>query len=179
MTPIVITAISATLSIAVAFTGAVYAVVSPPELISPIAGEKIAQAQQISPTATHTPTPTPTNTPTPTATPTPTPTVTPTPTSIPLTSEVLEGYFEKYAHEYSVDRDQLRKIASCESGFNSQARNGDYSGMFQFATRSWQAKRAQMNLDSNPDLRFNAEESIRTAAYTISAGGISAWPSCK
>jgi hypothetical protein len=35
-----------------------------------------------------------------------------------------------------------------------------------------------MGLDSNPDLRFNADESIKTAAFKIAHGGIGAWPNC-
>ena len=143
-----------------------------------------------SPTATPTPlrqgfvglaapTNTPTDTPTPTSTNTPTPSPTATPTPVPVTSSDLENWFSKYSGEYSVDREQLKKIAVCESGFNSQARNGDYGGMYQFSTSSWQSTRASMSMDTNPDLRFNAEESIRTAAFKISTGGAGAWPSCK
>jgi hypothetical protein len=35
-----------------------------------------------------------------------------------------------------------------------------------------------MGLDTNPDLRKNAEEAIRTAAYKILNGGRGAWPNC-
>lgn len=127
------------------------------------------------------PTPTPTNTPTPTptSTPTPTPTETPTPTPQPIaTSSDLESLFGKYAGEYSVDKEQLKKIAKCESSFNARASYMDYGGMFQFASSSWITTRTQMNQDPNPDLRFNAEEAIKTAAFKISRDGASAWPSC-
>jgi hypothetical protein len=35
-----------------------------------------------------------------------------------------------------------------------------------------------MELDPNPDLRYNAEESIKTAAYLISIGKTYLWPNC-
>lgn len=112
---------------------------------------------------------------------TPIPTDTPTPTPPPaVTAPVdLDGLFSRFASEYSVDREQLKRIASCESHFNNDATNGDYVGMFQFAASSWSAVRSRMNADPNPDLRRNPEEAIKTAAFHISRGGQNAWPSCK
>lgn len=148
----------------------------------------------ISPTATPTkPTPTPTKevTPTvnqvpadsliPTVTPTPTeiPTVTPTPTLPPIPpASDIDGYFAKYSNDYHVDIEVLRRIARCESGYNAHAQYLDYGGMFQFSTNSWIVTRQAMGLDTNPDLRFSAEESIRTAAFKISQNGTGAWPNC-
>ena len=127
-----------------------------------------------SPTPTNTPTPTPTNTPTPTSTPTPTPT--PQPVSAPTD---LESLFAKFSSEYSVDKEKLKRIADCESHFNANANYNDmYIGMFQFSEGSWVSTRTHMNLDSNPALRTNAEESIRTAAYLVSVRGTSPWPLC-
>ena len=162
----------------------------------------IANAQtadtQSTPTIVAEPTPTlffrPTDTPTPwptiapTQTPTPLPAATPTPQPRPKTDQPLaettlitdlETLFTMYATFYQVDREQLKKIARCESSFNPQAVNGDYVGMFQFATQTWIGKRTQMGLDPNPDLRRNAEESIKTTAYMLSLGQQNAWPNCK
>jgi hypothetical protein len=125
------------------------------------------------PTATPTPTPLPTATPTPT----PLPTATPTPTPI-ITSSDLEQLFQKYGDLYQVDKELLKRIAACESGFNNDASFLDYSGMFQFSTESWTLTRQAMNADINPDLRKNAEEAIKTAAFKIAHGGASAWPTC-
>ncbi len=133
------------------------------------------------PSVTPSPTPKPTATPTPlpTATPTPIPTATPTPTPTPIiTSSDLEVLFQKYADIYHVDRELLKRIAACESGFNSNANFLDYLGMFQFSSQSWIATRQGMQEDSNPDLRKNAEESIKTAAFKIANGGQNAWPNC-
>ena len=127
------------------------------------------------PTATSTPSPTPTEAPTPTPTTAPLPTPTPAPV---LTSSDLENLFSKYAGQYSVDKEMLKRIAQCESGFNAAASYLDYGGMFQFSPSSWSVTRTAMNQDPNPDLRFNAEESIKTAAFKISINGPSAWPSC-
>lgn len=136
------------------------------------------------PTLTITPSPTPTNTPTPTATPTPTntptPTATPTPTNTPtpIPPSEFESMFDQYSNQYGIDKNKLKKIAFCESGGNSGANNGIYGGMFQFSAETWQGTRSQMGLDTNPDLRFGAKESIETAAFKISRGGEGAWKNC-
>lgn len=128
--------------------------------------------------------PTPTYTPTPTFTPTPTPTNSPTPTSTliptqaPLAPVDLDALFDSWGGHYGVDKELLRKIAYCESHFNAHATNGPYGGMYQFHPNTWQSTRTAMNLDPNPDLRFDAEESIKTAAFKISRGGVGAWPNC-
>ena len=130
------------------------------------------------PSVTPTPTPTPTMTPTPKPTPTPTPKPTPTPTPIPVTGEDLDRWFTDYANHYSIDRELLRRIAHCESKFKVNATNGPYAGLYQFNTSTWIATRRAMNLDPNPDLRFNPEEAIRTAAFKIATSGTRAWPVC-
>lgn len=127
------------------------------------------------PTLTQIPTPTNTLTPTPT----PTPTNTPTPVPV-IASADLEIFFSKYADEYRADKNLLEKIAKCESGFNANSNyKGIYLGMFQFAESSWISNRSAMGMDTNPDLRVNAEESIRTAAYMIAHGYQNSWPNCK
>lgn len=130
-----------------------------------------------SPTPTETPTPTPTRKPTPKNTPTPKPT--PTPTPVPVSSEQINGFIEQYARQYSVDPNQLRHIAICESGFNPNAVNGPYAGLYQFASKTWSNNRNIMGEDPNPGLRLNAEESVQTAAYLYSIKGPSLWPNCK
>lgn len=126
-------------------------------------------------TATPLPSLTPTTTPIPTAT--PTPIATPKPV-IKISSNELDQLFEKYSKEYGVDKNLLAKIALCESGFNSGSRNGLYAGMFQFNASSWARTRTEMGLSTNPDLRTDAHESIKTAAYKMSKYGTSSWPAC-
>jgi len=141
--------------------------------------------------ATVTPTPTePVETPIPTVkaqptiaepTTTPVPTETPVPTlqSITTAPTDLDSLFTKYANEFGVDNELLKKIAKCESGFNPTSNNSDmYLGMYQFSSSTWSVNRNRMGLDPNPDLRTNAEEAIRTAAFVISRGGRNAWPNC-
>jgi hypothetical protein len=133
------------------------------------------------PLPTFTPTPTPTHTPTPTPTPTSTPTPTPSPTRPPPPPPGdLDNYFKRYAAEYNADEGLMRKIAVCESGYNASSHNTtyDYAGMYQFSKETWMNTRSQMGQDNNPDLRFNAEESIKTAAFKISRGGAGAWAVC-
>lgn len=119
---------------------------------------------------------TPTSSPLITAIPTPSQEVTPTPT-IPAPTEI-DSFFDKYSAEYNIDKELLKKIARCESGFNPVAENGEYKGMFQFASSSWSSARSQLGMDPNPDLRTNAEEAIRTASFMISKGQQNAWRNC-
>lgn len=126
----------------------------------------------------NTPTPTPTPSPTPTPTPKPTPTSSPTPTPIPVTSAQLDAWFTQYANHYSVDRSLLWRIAVCETGLRPNAVNWIYAGLFQFSPNTWRANRQLMNADTNADLRFNPEESIKTAAFLLSVRGPGAWPNC-
>jgi hypothetical protein len=132
------------------------------------------------PTQTITPTqePSPTQTPIPTQSPTPRPTATPTPTIIPVTSQQLDAWFTEYSNHYSIERRKLWLMAVCESNLKPHAINGDYGGLYQFSTNTWISTRRQMNADPNPQLRFNAEEAIKTAAFKISTVGLSAWPNC-
>jgi len=114
--------------------------------------------------------------PTPTSTPTPLPTSTPTP--LPFTTADYEKWFTTYSNNQSINKELLKRIAFCESGLNPRAINGVYGGLYQFSTNSWISTRKSMNQDSNPDLRFNPEEAIKTAAFKIATAGIRAWPNC-
>jgi hypothetical protein len=131
------------------------------------------------PTIFYAPTqiPTPTFVP-PTMTPVPSPTIIPTSAPTQTVTVDLESLFIRFADEYKVDKEFLRKIAHCESGFNPEADAGLYKGMFQFAEQTWVSTRTAMGLDTNPELRTSAEESIRTAAYKIANGGQNAWLNC-
>jgi hypothetical protein len=154
-----------------------------PQVRMPIPSGNPTPLPTLTPTPTNTPTPTPTPTNTPTPSPTPLPTSTPTPTPDlppPPAPAEIDGFFTRYSGEYGVEEDKLRKIAACESGYNATSHNTtyDYAGMFQFSRPTWQSTRMQMGADPNPDLRFDAEQSIRTAAFKISRGGEAAWPSC-
>lgn len=84
----------------------------------------------------------------------------------------------KYAAAYGVDDQLMMRIAKCESGFNTAASNGPYGGMYQFHSQTWISNRTAMGLNPDPNLRFNAEEAIRTAAYKIARDGAGAWPVC-
>ena len=123
-------------------------------------------------------TPTPSPTPSPSSTPSPTPSPSPKPTPYPVTQQQLEDWFTNYANHYSVDRSLLWQIAACETKFRPNATNWIYGGMFQFSPNTWRANRMLMGLDPNPDLRFNPEEAIRTAAFLLSTRGPGAWPNC-
>lgn len=113
----------------------------------------------------------------------PTPTTPPEVTTTPEPSVAesptdISSLFDKYSGEYSIDSSLLKKIAQCESGFNPDAQNGDYRGMFQFASNTWVSVRTLMGHDSHTDLRTNPEEAIKTAAFMISRGQQNAWKNC-
>lgn len=145
------------------------------------------------PTPTPTPSPTPPPTPTPSATPTPEPTVTPVPTPTPeptatpsptpipqptYSAGELDAFFERYGHRYGVSIETLRHIAVCESGYNQSASNGDYGGIYQFSSSTWATYRALINHDMDADLRYDAKEAIRTAAYVLSINKEHMWANC-
>lgn len=153
----------------------------------------IAMTQQPTTTATPTPTMAPTSQPmydtteitavSPTAIPTPTmdiePTATPTPTVQVQSGPVdLEALFSQYSAQYGVSEDELKKIANCESGFNTNSNTGVYAGMYQFLASTWESERGVMGLDPDPSLRMDPGDAIQTAAFMISRGGENAWPNC-
>ena len=134
-----------------------------------------------------TPTPTPTSTPspapsfTPTPTPTSVPTLTPTPTPFPqpvYNTEQINALIKIYADQYGVDPNVLRYVAICESNFNPAAINGPYAGLYQFNPTTWENNRQLMGEDPSLDLRLNAEEAIKTAAFILSIGRGNIWPNC-
>jgi hypothetical protein len=92
----------------------------------------------------------------------------------------LEPIFAQYAGQYGVDKNLLERIANCESHFNPNAsgNGGAYLGMFQFSASTWINNRNLMGMDPSPELRTNAEESIRTAAFLMSRAGDAPWPAC-
>lgn len=135
-----------------------------------------APTPTVLPSPTASPTPTPTLTPTPTPIPTRTPT--PTPTPYPVTSEQLNSWFNTYSSKFSVDKKRLWLIAVCESNLRPNAKNGPYGGLYQYSASTWRVTRTRLNADPNPDLRFNPEEAIRTAAFSIATGNLNAWPHC-
>src|SRR3989344_7152137 len=132
----------------------------------------------VSPTPRATKKPTPTSTPSPAPTPDPTPIPIPTPTPDVWAPPGMEPLFAQDAGQYGVDKNILERLANCESHFNPNAVSGDYVGMFQFSASTWSNYRAEMGFDPNPDLRTNAEESIRTAAYAVLHKGVNPWPRC-
>lgn len=114
---------------------------------------------------------------------TPLPTLTPQVASITIsksdTSKVqVIAVINKYAGQFNVDANIMIKIAECESGLNSKAINGQYAGIFQFHSNTWESNRRAMGVDTNTSLRFNANESAKTAAFKMSRDGFGAWPAC-
>lgn len=136
-------------------------------------------AAPTAPTATNTPIPTVAPTQTPTSAPTPTPTLQP-PTSTPVQTTNLYDLTNIYAAQYGVDPNTLRYIIQCESGFNPAATspNGLYAGLFQFSAGTWTSYRNLLGKNSDPALRYAAEDAIQTGAYAYSLTHGSIWPNC-
>lgn len=135
----------------------------------------------LSPEPTESPSPTPTEAPT--LTPTPKARLTPTPTAKPIvqpqySSQEINGFIERFSAQYGVDPNAVRHIAICESGFNPLAEMAGYAGLFQFGKVTWANIRKEFGEDPNPDLRYNAEEAVQTAAYALSRGKVAIWPNC-
>ncbi|PIS09704.1 hypothetical protein COT75_00755 [Candidatus Beckwithbacteria bacterium CG10_big_fil_rev_8_21_14_0_10_34_10] len=145
-------------------------------------GIEISYNQLPNPSVLIPPSPSPSPSPIPTPKPSPSPLPSPSPSPEPKiypTSQELDSSFAKYATEYRLDLNILRQLASCESGFNTYAVNNPYAGLYQFNSTSWINTRKRMGLNPDPDLRFNWEESIKTAAFKISQDGLGSWPSCQ
>lgn len=135
-----------------------------------------------SPAIYPTPQPTITQVPTPTTYHLPPATIViPAPTRIPVPryspQEVYDMY-NRFGVQYGANPDVLRHIAQCESGFDSSATNYIYAGLYQFDSRTWGSYRNKMGKNSHPDLRFNPEAAIETAAYVLSLGKGHIWPNC-
>lgn len=90
----------------------------------------------------------------------------------------LESFVEKYSAQYGARKDIMMIIMKCESGFNPSATNGPFAGLFQFMASTWTSNRNAMGLNPDPALRYNAEESIKTAAFKMGRDGYGAWPAC-
>lgn len=131
------------------------------------------------PLPVETSTPTAVISPTPNPTPKPTPVKTPTPIPQPkFTSEQINEFIGRFSSQYGIDPNVLRYIALCESGFNPNAYNAGYAGLYQFGVATWKNMRGSFGEEINPDLRYNAEEAVQTAAYAISIGRKGIWPNC-
>lgn len=106
----------------------------------------------------------------------PTPQSDSTPNNTPPAS--LEAQIRHYADLYGADPEIMISIAHCESGFRADAVNGPYGGMYQFLASTWKSNRRAMGLSDDPSLRFDHEESIKTAAFKMGRDGYGAWPAC-
>ncbi len=102
----------------------------------------------------------------------------PLPASTPASSSEVNAFIDRFAAQYGVDTNVLRYIAICESGFRSNAENAGYAGLYQFGSTTWKNLRAEIGEDTNPDLRYSAEESVQTASYALSKGKNGIWPNC-
>lgn len=89
----------------------------------------------------------------------------------------VRGYIQEYAAEFGVDPNLLDRIARCESGYRSNARNRNStaSGVFQFIRGTWNTT-IEGQAGMSP---FDARANVRAAARKISEGGLRAWNASK
>ena len=104
-----------------------------------------------------------------------------TSTTITTSTTTINNLIDKYASEYKTDQGLMKKIIACESSFDPKAksRKSSATGLAQFILPTWKETRVEMNLDTNPELRTNAEESIKTMAFKLSTDGTTAWKSSR
>jgi hypothetical protein len=76
------------------------------------------------------------------------------------------------AAAYGLPKGRLENVAFCESRFNSHATNGQYSGLFQFGSRLWNAT-PYRGFD-----RTDPYASSFAAAWAFSRGMARHWPVC-
>lgn len=76
------------------------------------------------------------------------------------------------AAAYGLPKGRLENVAFCESRFNSHAKNGQYSGLFQFGSRLWNAT-PYRSFD-----RTDPYASSFAAAWAFSRGMARHWPVC-
>lgn len=143
---------------------------------SVLAEETSLPTEMPTPTNSPTPSPSPSPSPSPTEKPTPRPTPVPKPT---YTSEQINEFINRFAGQYAVDPNVLRHIALCESGFNPSAYKAGYAGLYQFGATTWKNLRLKIGENPDPDLRYNAEEAVQTAAFALSSGDGRIWPNCQ
>lgn len=148
-------------------------------LVSPLVSDQFVLAMAtVSAVTTETvlPSPTPSATPRPTQKVTPKPKPKPTPT--PESSELINKLIDRYSNEYGLDPNVMRNMVICESGVNSRATNGVYAGLFQYDKATWIRIRSEMGKETDTELRYSAEEAIRTTCYAIAKGKKKLWPNC-
>lgn len=92
--------------------------------------------------------------------------------------EIVSGFVDKYSTEYGLNPNVVRHLAMCESGFRTNATNGKYVGLFQYDSQTWIRIRTEMGKTTDPELRYSAEEAIRTTAFALSKGKSGLWPNC-
>jgi hypothetical protein len=76
------------------------------------------------------------------------------------------------AAAYGLPKGRLENVAFCESRFNSHATNGQYSGLFQFGSRLWNATPYKTFERTDP------YASSFAAAWAFSRGMARHWPVC-
>lgn len=87
-------------------------------------------------------------------------------------------YVDKYAEQYGVDSQVLKKVMFCESSNNPKAvnkkdPNGGSFGVMQFQIETFYSYAKKIKIE-NPDIH-NVEQQIKVASYMFSIGQMKQW----
>lgn len=100
---------------------------------------------------------------------------------VPTFEPSTEGLITFYADKYKTNREELKCVLKNESGLRKAATNGtsSASGMGQFIKSTWISWRTEMHEDPDLNLRFDADEMIKTTAFGLSKGRQTHWEAWK
>ena len=100
--------------------------------------------------------------------------------SVPTQAEskptTYSGLIDYYCGQYGCNPIQLKRVMMCESTNNPNARNGIYSGLFQFSPATFRSYSTKMGL-VNANI-WDAEDQINVASWMFANGQARQW-SCK
>lgn len=98
-----------------------------------------------------------------------------------VTNPTIENIVNFYAKKYDVSAKDMLCTLKHESGYRKYAQNGQSTatGIAQILIGTWKGWRKEMHEDQNPNLRFDADESIKTMAWAFSKGKQNAWEAYK
>ena len=100
--------------------------------------------------------------------------------SVPTQAEskptTYNGLIDYYCGQYGCNPVQLKRVIMCESTNNPNARNGIYSGLFQFSPATFRSYSTKMGL-VNANI-WDAEDQINVASWMFANGQARQW-SCK
>ena len=100
----------------------------------------------------------------------PDPTIAPQPRHVSqpqYTEEELDAMMKRFEGQFALEKDVLKNIAKCVSDYNPNLFDDSRIGLFQFQEPTWIELREKLGEETDPNLRFFAEEATQTAGYVL------------